>query len=177
MSLTGTSYQKPERILGNDDQNPVTEDTKETGKFRDDVLHVQSRIHSDYDSAESNTDSDLEDGELRKMLASPLYVHGRGSVPTVLKKVVNTNTEKILFQKVSLSPRQPPKIILQDTWQVQREDFHERGTSTARPVADDERTELKIVFRVPGIPHAEGEKEDDQIREIRRLVRQVKNHP
>ena len=40
--------------------------------------HVQSEIHSDSESAESIADSDLEDGELRKMLASPLYVHGRG---------------------------------------------------------------------------------------------------
>ena len=40
--------------------------------------YVQSRIHSDYDSADSIADSDLEDGELRKMLASPLFLHGRG---------------------------------------------------------------------------------------------------
>ena len=43
-----------------------------------DMLHVQSRIHTDYDSAESIADSDLEDGELREMLDSPLHVHGRG---------------------------------------------------------------------------------------------------
>ena len=30
-------------------------------------------MHSAYDSAESTADSDLEDGELRKMLTSPLY--------------------------------------------------------------------------------------------------------
>ena len=40
--------------------------------------YVHSKIHSDYDSAESIADSDLEDGELRKILASPLYVHARG---------------------------------------------------------------------------------------------------
>ena len=55
-----------------------TEDTHETGKFGVDMPHVQSTIHSDYDSAESIADSDLADGELRKMLASPLNVHGRG---------------------------------------------------------------------------------------------------
>ena len=38
----------------------------------------QSRIHSDYDSAESVADSDLEDGELRQVVVSPLHVHGRG---------------------------------------------------------------------------------------------------
>ena len=39
---------------------------------------VQSKIHSDCDSAESIADSDLEDGELRKMLASPLHVQYMG---------------------------------------------------------------------------------------------------
>ena len=34
-------------------------------------------MHSDCDSAESIADSDLEDGELRKMLASPLYTQSR----------------------------------------------------------------------------------------------------
>ena len=40
--------------------------------------HVHTRIHFDYDSAESIADSDLEDGELRQMLATPLFVHWRG---------------------------------------------------------------------------------------------------
>ena len=71
-------YQIPERILGDDIRNPITEDTEETGKFGVDMPYVQSRTHSVYDSAESIADSDLEDGELRKMLASPLYVHWRG---------------------------------------------------------------------------------------------------
>ena len=71
-------YQILERILGDDYQNPITEDMEETGNFGDDMPYVQSRIHSDYDAAETIAHSDLEDGELRKMLASPLYVHGRG---------------------------------------------------------------------------------------------------
>ena len=36
-----------------------------------------SQIHSDSDSAESIADSDFEDGELREMLASTLFVRGR----------------------------------------------------------------------------------------------------
>ena len=51
---------------------------RKRGKLGVDMPYVQSRMHSDYDSAESIADLDLEDGELRKMLASPLYVHGRG---------------------------------------------------------------------------------------------------
>ena len=58
-------YQIPERILGDDSQNPITEDMEETGHFDVDRPYVQSRIHSDYDSAESIADSDLGDGELR----------------------------------------------------------------------------------------------------------------
>ena len=42
-------------------------------------------MHSDYDSAESIADSDFEDGELRKMVASPLYIRGRGKIPTLLE--------------------------------------------------------------------------------------------
>ena len=55
-------YQIPERILGDDYQNLITEDTEETGKVGADMAYVQSRIHSNYDSAESIADSDLEDG-------------------------------------------------------------------------------------------------------------------
>ena len=77
-------YQILERILGDDYQNPITEDTGETGNFGD-MPYVQSRIHSDYDAAETIAHSDLEDGDLRKMLASPLYVHGRGENMTLLK--------------------------------------------------------------------------------------------
>ena len=41
------------------------------------MSYLQSQMHSDYDSAESIADSDLEDGELRKMLSSPLYMQCR----------------------------------------------------------------------------------------------------
>ena len=42
-----------------------------------DKSYFQSQMHSEYDSAESIADSDLADGELRKMLASPLYLQNR----------------------------------------------------------------------------------------------------
>ena len=71
-------YQIPDRILGDGNQNLITDDTEETELFGADMPYVQSRMHSDYDSVESNADSNLEDGELRKMLASPLNVRGRG---------------------------------------------------------------------------------------------------
>ena len=71
-------YQIPEGILGDHHQKTITEATEETEKVGVEMPYVQSRKHSDYDSAESIADSDHEDGELRKVLASPLYAHGRG---------------------------------------------------------------------------------------------------
>ena len=57
---------------------PSQKKRRRLGNFDVDMPYVQSRIHSDFDSAESIADSDLEDGELRKMLASPLYASGWG---------------------------------------------------------------------------------------------------
>ena len=50
----------------------------ELGKVGAETSYLQTQMHSDYDSAESIGDSDLEERELRKMLASPLYIQGRG---------------------------------------------------------------------------------------------------
>ena len=50
---------------------------EEFRKVGADVSHFQSQMHSEYDSAESIADSDFEDGELRKKLASPLYLQNR----------------------------------------------------------------------------------------------------
>ena len=93
-----------------------------------------------------------------------------------VEKVANTQTKEIMYLKVSLSPRPPPEITLEDTWQVQREFSHQRGASTVRPVADEE-TELKINFRIQGGPQAAVEKEDERTRGSRRLVHPFKNHP
>ena len=49
----------------------------EFGKVGAEMSHPQSQMHSDYDSAQSTADSDLEDGELPKMLVSPLYMQSR----------------------------------------------------------------------------------------------------
>ena len=49
--------------MGENYQNPIAEDTEETGKVGVDMPYVQSRIHSDYDSAEGIADSDLEECE------------------------------------------------------------------------------------------------------------------
>ena len=49
----------------------------ESGKVGAEMSYLQSQMHSDYDAAESTADSDLEDRERRKMLASPLYMQSR----------------------------------------------------------------------------------------------------
>ena len=69
LSLAGNlgtdPYQRQERFM----RNSVDEDMDEFGKLGAEMSYLQSQMHSDNDSAKSTADSDLEDGELRKMLA------------------------------------------------------------------------------------------------------------
>ena len=65
-------YEKQERFMEEDHQALITEEVGELGEIGDKQSCIQSQMHFDYDSAESTADSDLEDGELRKMLTSPL---------------------------------------------------------------------------------------------------------
>ena len=69
-----------ERFVRINYQNPIVEDMDGFGKVGAQTSYLQSQMHSDYDSAESIADSDLEDGELRKMLASPLKRQVEGTV-------------------------------------------------------------------------------------------------
>ena len=64
------------------------------------------------------------------------------SVPAdCLENVVNPRTAQILYQKTHLSPRLPPKVLLRNSWQVQHEDHHKRGTSAGQLAADEENME------------------------------------
>ena len=54
----------------------------EFGKVGAETSYLTSEMHSDYDSEESTADSDLEDDELRKMLASPLKRQNREDCKT-----------------------------------------------------------------------------------------------
>ena len=58
-------------------QNSIAEDMDVFGNVVAEMSYIQSQMRSDYDSAESIADLDLEEGELRKMLASPLYMQSR----------------------------------------------------------------------------------------------------
>ena len=51
-------------------RNSISENMDEFGKVGAEMSYFQSQMHSDYSSAESIADSDREDEELRKMLAS-----------------------------------------------------------------------------------------------------------
>ena len=64
--------------MRNSCRNPIAEDMDEFEKVSAEMSYLQSQMHSDNDSEESIADSDLEDGELRKMLASPLSMQDRG---------------------------------------------------------------------------------------------------
>ena len=72
-NLEKDPYQIQERCL----RKSLTEDMDEVGKVGADTSHLKPQMHSGCDSAERVTDSDLEDGELRQMLASPLYLQSR----------------------------------------------------------------------------------------------------
>ena len=56
-------------------------------------------MHSDYDSAESIADSDLEDEEVRQMLASPLYIQGREDHDSSRRPTASGKPKAVLIQK------------------------------------------------------------------------------
>ena len=58
--------------MGENYQNPIAEDMDEFGKVGVEMSYIQSQMHSDHVSAESVEDADLDDGDLRKVLASIL---------------------------------------------------------------------------------------------------------
>ena len=97
------------------------------------------------------------------------------SVPAdCMERVVNTKTKEILYLKKFQYWHVHPKFFWR--WQVQRDDPHQRGTSTVKAVADEEKEELKIDFRIQGIPQAVVEQEEDRTRGIKRWVLLIRNH-
>ena len=95
-------------------RNSITEDVDEFGNVGAETSYLQSRMHSDYDSAESIADSDLEGGELRKMLASQLKRQNRKDCETSRKPI---------------APGEPAAML------------QERGASAKRTQADHSRRE------------------------------------
>ena len=100
--------------------------------------------------------------DLHSGKSDPTLIVLHDSVPAdCLENVVDTKNEEILYQKVSLSQRPSPKVVLMDAWQVQREDYHQLGTSTVGPLADEGMTEPNIDFGIQGIPPAAVEQDED----------------
>ena len=86
-------------------RNSLAEDVDEFRKVGAETSYFQSQMRSDYDSAESIADSDLEDGELRKMLASPLYMQSRedcesSRIPTATGKLLHCYRKEEQVQSV-----------------------------------------------------------------------------
>ena len=73
-----------ERFIEEYHQAPITEEVEEFGKIVDKQSNIQSKMHFDHDSAESIAESDLEDGELRKMLTSLLYAQKATGKPAAM---------------------------------------------------------------------------------------------
>ena len=90
-----------DRIMGDDCQSPITEDMDEFEKIGVESLsYNQSLIHSAYDSAESIVGSDLEDEQLRVMLASPLHIQEReGDLDSSRKHRVSGKLDAMVVQK------------------------------------------------------------------------------
>ena len=95
-------------------RNSITEDVNEFGKVGAETSYFQSQMHSDYDTAETIADSDVEDGELRKMLASPLY---------------RPNREDCMTSRIPIALEKPAAM------------FQERGASAKRTQAGHSRRE------------------------------------
>ena len=108
---------EPRRIeLGDNYQNPIAEHMEEFGKVGVETSYLQSQMHSEYDSAKRIADSDLEDGELRNMRASQLFLRER--------------------EENSGSSRRPTASGNQKQWQYRRQ-----GASAQRTQADYSRRE------------------------------------
>ena len=90
-----------------DHQASITEEVKEFGEFGNPVSidskfsetsYFQSHMHFD-DSQESIADSDREDGELQKMLTSPLYANsGKPDALVVQEKCTIDSSRKRKFE-------------------------------------------------------------------------------
>ena len=95
------------------------------------------------------------------------------SVPAdCLEEVVHCRTGEILYQKIRLSPRPPPKVILKSVWQVEQE-------SIGRRMADQVTVGLEVDLRYQGIPPEEPQQGEEHSRKqyIGKLVRAISSHP
>ena len=106
-------------------RSSLTQNVNEFGKVGAETSNLQSPMHSDYDSAESIADSDLEDGELRQMQASPLYMESR---------------EDCESSRMPIAPGKPAALL------------QERGASAKRAQADLRKGLMSSSSQEPSAP-------------------------
>ena len=109
-----------------------------------------------------------------------------------IPKVVRMETGEIIYEKVYVSPRLPPKISLRHDWmkiarqaevnQPTRPNPNPNHDRTGRPVVIGQPTgsstqfeEVDIDFRVSGLPHAVVKQAENS--RVRELVKKIENHP
>ena len=68
------------------------------------------------------------------------------SVPA-LKKWWIPKLKRFCIRRTHSSPRLPPKVTLRNSWHVQHDDHHQRGTSAGQLAADEENMEPRIDFQ------------------------------
>ena len=129
-------------------RNSITEDVDEFGKVGAETSYLQLQMHSDDDSAESIADSDLEDGELRRMLASPLKRQDR---------------EDCGSSRIPTAPGKPAALL------------QERGASAKCTQADHSRRE-SLTSSSSQEPRASGEtccivtSREEQVQSVLKLI-------
>ena len=94
-------YQKQERLT----KKSLTQDMYEFGKVCAGTSCLQSQMHSDCDSAETIADSDVEDGEIRKMLASRLYMQSREDCESSRKSIAKKKLAALLQERGASAKR------------------------------------------------------------------------
>ena len=95
------------------------------------------------------------------------------SVPAdSLEKVVHDRKGGVMYQKICLSLRPPPKLILKGVWQVEQE-------SIGRPVADQVTIRPEVDLRFQGVPDEEPQQDEENSRKqyIGRFVHAIVFHP
>ena len=95
------------------------------------------------------------------------------SVPAdSLEKVVHDRKGEVMYQKIRLSPRPPPKLILKGVWQVEQE-------SIGRPVAEQVTIRPEADLRFQGVPDEEPQQDEENSRKqyIGSLVHAIMFHP
>ena len=86
-----------------------------------------------------------------------------------IPKVVVMESGEIIYEKVYVSPRPPPKISFKDNW------MKELDSEVAESSKDTQLEEIDIDFRVPGLSHAVV-KEAAKFR-VQELVKKIESHP